>query len=85
MKRITIIIEDDGAPAWPPTRDLAKRQQLYQRLDAAQDAARRRAEYIANCSCNPANGGSGLCMCVPPGSDVWCSTTTNTTNTTGMM
>lgn len=78
-KRITIIIEDDGAPTWPATRDCAKRQQLYEKLDAAQAAARERAAYIAACPCNPANGGSGLCMCVPPGSAVWCGATTTST------
>jgi hypothetical protein len=73
MKRRIIIEErriieeeagwSDPRPFWP----------LYEKLDLAQAQARRRAEYIARCPCNPANGGSGICGCVIPGDGVWCN------------
>lgn len=69
MRKITIIIEDDGDS---PSRPIATRDRfadLYRRLDEAQ----RRESHYDRCPCNPANGGSGLCMCVlPTSTGVWC-------------
>jgi len=71
-RRITIIIEEDDTPLRP-------RQRLYDRLDIAQqqalERARQRADYIARCGCNPLNGGSGVCGCVPPSDITWSSGT----------
>lgn len=81
-RRRVIIIEEERVV---PT--VQRRQDLYRRLDAAQEAARVRADYIANCPCNPANGGNGLCMCVPPGADVqyvWCGDGTPTVTSTSL-
>lgn len=77
-RRITIIIEDDEAPGLPlapvAPSPWPNRKPLYDRLDVAQQQARgrwqQRADYIARCGCNPLNGGSGICGCVPPHSDI---------------
>lgn len=41
-------------------------RQLYDQLDLAQQRAREAQDWIDRCSCNPANGGSGICGCVIP-------------------
>lgn len=74
-QRITIIIDDDGVPAGNSNRIRLvppRRQALYDRLAEAQVRARQARDWIDNCSCNPANGGSGICMCVNPFNQVWC-------------
>lgn len=68
MSRVVYVDEDDIVVVRPRRswRD------LYRKLDYVQEQARDRTERIASCSCNPMNGGSGLCYCVLPGGGVWC-------------
>lgn len=71
MKCITIIIHDDQDDQELPAQVREARAQRYKRLDEAQERARLAAEWFDRCSCNPANGGSGICMCVNPYNQVW--------------
>jgi len=48
------------------------RKHLYEKLNLAQERAKLAAEWIANCSCNPLNGGSGICGCVNPYAGTMC-------------
>lgn len=70
MKRIIIIEDDEGGL-------LDRLAPTYRRLDFAKqqawDRARAAADYFARCSCNPDNGGSGICGCVHPFSNITCS------------
>lgn len=65
MSRIVYIDEDDIVVVRRNPR-----QDLYRRLDVVQqqalENARLAAEWYNWCSCNPVNGGSGICGCVNP-------------------
>lgn len=64
-------------------RNQNNRQHLYQKLDIAQQRAKLASDWIANCPCNPVNGGSGICGCVNPYAGTYCdiNMTTSTTVT----
>jgi hypothetical protein len=68
MSKIVIVDDDDVVIV----RRTSRRAELYRQLDYRQEQARKAAEYVLNCPCNPANGGSGICGCVNPYNTTWC-------------
>jgi hypothetical protein len=59
-------------PYQPYTQPLYPMPQINPQQKWISDELDRRADFARRCSCNPANGGSGICGCVMVGPIITC-------------